>query len=186
MCARVVRLLSITLALLVVFLPAYSQSQSSSGNGKSGVVSDHDRLLLEKIDRLERRVAELEARAGIEPTKQSDPPVATATKVIQETSRPPAEMPATNSSSSSTESEDPFAFADFTWLNGNSRTKDHRWIPRSLPANFVLTSATFTTSIILRTTRSVGRVKADALVSSRCNSWVWAEIFTTAMHAVVS
>jgi hypothetical protein len=124
MCARVVRLLSITLALLVVFLPAYSQSQSSSGNGKSGVVSDHDRLLLEKIDRLERRVAELEARAGIEPTKQSDPPVATATKVIQETSRPPAEMPATNSSSSSTESEDPFAFADFTRLNDNSRTKE--------------------------------------------------------------
>ena len=66
MSARVVRLLSITLALFVIFLPTSSQSQSSSDNGNSGVVSDHDRLLLEKIDRLERRIAELEARAGIE------------------------------------------------------------------------------------------------------------------------
>jgi hypothetical protein len=101
-----------------------SAAQSSPESGVASAVSDRDRLLLEKIDRLERRIAELEARAGIESTRQSDPPVATATQAIQETSRPLAEMPATNSSASSTEAEAPFAFADFTWLNGNSRTKE--------------------------------------------------------------
>jgi hypothetical protein len=70
MSARVVRLVPVTLALLVIFVPVYSYGQSSPNNGGSGVTSDQDRLLLEKIDRLERRITELEARAGIESTKQ--------------------------------------------------------------------------------------------------------------------
>ena len=79
MSVKVVRFLSITLALFVTFIPTSSQSQSSSDNSNSGVVSDHDRLLLEKIDRLERRIAELEARAGIDaPAKKPDPAVTTS------------------------------------------------------------------------------------------------------------
>jgi hypothetical protein len=77
--AKTVRLLLIALALFVTFLPSFSQSQSLSDDSNSGVVSDHDRLLLEKIDRLERRIVELESRAGIDaPTKKADPDVAKA------------------------------------------------------------------------------------------------------------
>src|SRR5579859_882226 len=124
MSVRLVRLLSITLALLVISLPASSQSQSSpSDNGNSGVVSDHDRLLLEKIERLERRIAELEARAGVESTKHQDDPAPASGKPNQETSQS-AETRVASSSATSPEAEAPFAFADFTWLNGNSRAKD--------------------------------------------------------------
>ncbi|HEY2237047.1 MAG TPA: hypothetical protein VGK01_26510, partial [Candidatus Angelobacter sp.] len=89
MSAKAVRFLSITLVLFLTFIPSSSQSQSSSDSSNSGVVSDHDHLLLEKIDRLERRIAELEARAGIESTtKQSDTPVAENGNLTQETSQP--------------------------------------------------------------------------------------------------
>src|SRR5438309_7271239 len=123
MSARVVRLVSIIVALLVTFVPACSYGQSSANNGGPGTISDKDRLLLEKIDRLERRIIELEARAGIEPTaKQSGPPIATSSNLSQETSQPATGKPAANPSEAPTQAEEPFAFADFTWLNGNSRT----------------------------------------------------------------
>src|SRR6476661_3246966 len=124
MSVRVVRLLSISLALFVTFLPACSQSQSPSDNGKSGVVSDRDRLLLEKIDRLERRIAELEARSGIESTKQASDPPASASGKLNEEAPQSAATQVANSSATPAEAEAPFAFADFTWLNGNSRTKE--------------------------------------------------------------
>jgi hypothetical protein len=124
MSVRAVRLLLVSFALFVTFLSASSQSQSSSDNGNSGVVSDRDRLLLEKIDRLERRIAELEARTGIESTKQpSDPPAAASGKLNQDALQSAATQVA-NSSATPAEAESPFAFADFTWLNGNSRTKE--------------------------------------------------------------
>src|SRR5206468_4266533 len=124
MSARVVRLLLVWFALFVTFLSASSQSQSPSDNGNSGVVSDRDRLLLEKIDRLERRIAELEARTGIASTKQpSDPPSSLSGKLNQEAPQS-AEKQVANSSATPAEAEAPFAFADFTWLNGNGRTKE--------------------------------------------------------------
>src|SRR5438309_11630564 len=115
MSARVVRLVSIIVALLVTFVPACSYGQSSANNGGSGTISDQDRLLLEKIDRLERRIIELEARAGIEPTaKQSGPPIAaTSSNLSQETSQPATGKPAANPSEAPTQAEEPFAFADF-------------------------------------------------------------------------
>ncbi|MGB8130380.1 MAG: hypothetical protein WCG81_11365 [Candidatus Angelobacter sp.] len=123
MSAKAMRLLSISLAL--TFLSVLSQGQSSSYNGNSGVVSDQDRLLLEKIDRLERRIAELEARAGIDSTtKQTDQAAIPNGKLDQAGPLPAAAARATNSSASSAEVAEPFAFADFTWLNGNSRTKE--------------------------------------------------------------
>ena len=87
-------------------------------------MSDHDRLLLEKIDRLERRIAELEARAGMEaPAKKPDPAV-TRSNITQAGIQPAAETQVANSSTTPPEAEEPFAFTDFTWLNGNSRTKE--------------------------------------------------------------
>ena len=121
---KAVRVLSITLAFLVAFIPSSSQGQSSSDNSNSGIVSDHDRLLLEKIDRLERRIAELEARTGMEaPAKKPDPAV-TRSNITQAGIQPAAETQVANSSTTPPEAEEPFAFADFTWLNGNSRTKE--------------------------------------------------------------
>ena len=56
---NVARFLALILLLAVFHIPSEAQSSTiSSGNS---AVSDQDRLLLEKIDRLEQRIAELEA-----------------------------------------------------------------------------------------------------------------------------
>ncbi len=123
MSVKAMRLLSISLAL--TFLSVLSQGQSSSYNGNSGVVSDHDRLLLEKIDRLERRIAELEARAGIDSTtKQSDPPPSASGKLNQASLYQQQPLEPQIPRLRPPKSRSRFAFADFTWLNGNSRTKE--------------------------------------------------------------
>jgi hypothetical protein len=119
------RFLFTFLFLALSYTPSYGQS--SPGSNSASGSSDQDRLLLEKIDRLERRIAELEARAGIESTKQqSDPPAFASGKLNQEQEVPQAaaETRVANSSAVPPEAEAPFAFADFTWLNGNSRTKE--------------------------------------------------------------
>ena len=164
--------------LMLALFHAPSDAQSSPESSNAGGVSDRDRLLLEKIDRLERRIAELEARTGIESTtKQSDPPVVANGNARQETSRSAAEMPATNASTSPTEAEAPFAFADFTWLNGNSRTKESPLDSKVFTGEFRADVSYIYDLNIPRTTRSVEPVKAGAPVSSRCSNWVWEAIF---------
>jgi len=121
--ARSLSIVVIFLFLAIIHTRAYGQSSPGSSNAAGGV-SDRDRLLLEKIDRLERRIAELEARAGIDSTKQADPASATADDMAVATVRTNSEGPGTHSSAAPVEAEAPFAFADFTWLNGNSRTKE--------------------------------------------------------------
>jgi hypothetical protein len=111
--------------LVLALFQAASSAQSPPESSNAGGVSDRDRLLLEKIDRLEHRIAELEARAGIDSTaKTPDSSASASGKLNQETSQPAAEIPAANSSVATADAEAPFAFADFTWLNGNSRTKE--------------------------------------------------------------
>jgi hypothetical protein len=109
---------------MLVLFPATSYGQASPENGGRASLPDHERQLLEKIDQLERRVAELEARAGIS-SGATQPGPASTTKVAA-VNQPLSTISAAGSSSSpsASEAEAPFAFADFTWLNGNSRTKD--------------------------------------------------------------
>jgi hypothetical protein len=98
--------------------------------------ANNNTALIEELERMKARIQELEtqlkeqqdgghaatalsdAKAGLsQPAAASQPapavasPVAVATQSVQ----PPAQAPA---------SKEPFAFADFTWLNGNARTKD--------------------------------------------------------------
>src|SRR6267378_1222656 len=60
-------------------------------------LTERERRLLDRVELLEKRVEELE-------TKGSSPAVPAAAAKVQST--------------------EPFAFADFTWLNGNARTKE--------------------------------------------------------------
>jgi hypothetical protein len=117
---NVSRFLTLIFLLAIFHIPSDAQPSTESGN--AGNVSESDRLLLEKIDRLERRIAELEARAGIESTKQPSDPHASASG--KQEAPQSAEKQVANSSTTPAEAETPFAFADFTWLNGNSRTKE--------------------------------------------------------------
>jgi len=119
-------------------------------------LTDRERWLLEHVEQLERRVAELEAKGG-KPNAEPATSVAAASASAAETSAAPvagpprimaSASPAPNvepssisigpkqgqgsSTSQATSGEKPeptvpFSDADWTWLNGNPRTKDIYW-----------------------------------------------------------
>jgi hypothetical protein len=98
-------------------------------------LTERERLLLERIDRLERRLAAVESSA---PAGQAvaPPPVLAATTpperlsdakvapVVSRAAEPPAPAVAEETTAASPGKPEPFAFADFTWLTGNSRQKE--------------------------------------------------------------
>ena len=125
-------------------------SGSSSENNKASELTEREQLLLDRIDKLEQRLADLESRSGTRATEGAQPTPAN----IAASNQPPrpetkAEVtgltspaPNANSDAASASRElatqpkpgiiprqarkkpEPFAFGDFTWLTGNPRTKD--------------------------------------------------------------
>jgi hypothetical protein len=92
-------------------------------------ITDRERALLERVDQLEKRLAEVESMvkkpvaetATSESTKtptevasNTTPAVAPVEKPVQDQSAQPAKK----------KYEEPFSFADWSWLTGNARTKD--------------------------------------------------------------
>jgi hypothetical protein len=125
-------------------------------NAATGL-TERERMLLDRVEQLERRVAELEmmhqpavAAAPSATTNSASPaPVMTVANAAESLSTTPAPTNNTNASSyapavatnaaltpatnvatqaadkaKKAPASDPFAFADFTWLNGNPRTKE--------------------------------------------------------------
>jgi hypothetical protein len=98
-------------------------------------LTERERWMLDRMEQLEKRVAELESKnnpaaakateAGAQPAPVSLPSAAplavtVASPAVAGTSKKSQEPP----SAAPLETKEPFAFADFTWLNGNARTKD--------------------------------------------------------------
>ena len=110
-------------------------------------LTERERWLLERVEQLEKRVAELESKS-VRPaeTRPSDSPAdprgtmtnvmpdsgptsadATPSVVARSEAIGPVSRQATEkgkSGAGAAEKSAPFAFADFTWLNGNARTKE--------------------------------------------------------------
>lgn len=101
-------------------------------------LTERERMLLERVEELEKRVAELEAK-GKNPREEKSNEAASATPV--ESAAPsvsasgagansaiapviPQSPETGNAKASEAPVSEPFAFADFTWLNGNARTKE--------------------------------------------------------------
>lgn len=117
-------------------------------------LTERERWLLDRMEQLEKRVAELESRSNpkapasaetiaaqpVEPSAEISSAVASAANALPEsTAAPEANMIPKNpavasfvgqatgkekSGMAKTQAAEPFAFADFTWLNGNARTKE--------------------------------------------------------------
>jgi len=102
---------------LLALLAASAAAQSSP---PPDALTPRERMLLERIEDLEKRLAAVEAGAKQSP---ADPPAAVASA-----SPSAAVSPATTEHQSSPgptdKKEEPFAFADWTWLNGNPRTTE--------------------------------------------------------------
>jgi hypothetical protein len=95
--------------------PAEPPPPAEAAPQASSAPTDRERLLLERIERLERRLAALESSA---PTGQ-------AAAVPAVFAPPSAPAPALEPAAAAPARPEPFAFADFTWLTGNSRQKDY-------------------------------------------------------------
>ena len=122
-------------------------------------LTERERMLLDRVEQLEKRVAELEAKgspsaptaARADEVAATQPSPTGITNAVSATTIAPSETGATVTPSASTNviptdkavaalspqaadkgkpgapkapASDPFAFADFTWLNGNARTKE--------------------------------------------------------------
>ena len=111
-------------------------------------LTERERLLLDRIEQLEKRMAEMEAKGNSgapaaaaasvpQPVSSTASDSASATPAAATVAAPsvsvvPTEKSMTATSTSAQEKTlpakpqkaEPFAFADFTWLNGNPRTKE--------------------------------------------------------------
>jgi hypothetical protein len=107
-------------------------------------LTERERRMLDRMEELEKRVAELEAKGQPATPSSSDAPASQPSAVVPVTVPPAAGgtatggdvgkaiSPAAVSTTLGTQEKaltkpakaEPFAFADFTWLNGNARTKE--------------------------------------------------------------
>ena len=126
-----------------------SATAASSAKPSSGL-TEREQWLLNRVEQLERRVAELEAKQPKSPTESaglssgasnsSDPsasPVKSASPGSPHTGVPSAAKSDIGPDSSTPQTAraglpkpqptQPFAYADWTWLNGSARNKDDVW-----------------------------------------------------------
>ncbi len=121
--------------------PAATAAPAPATTGAPSDMSERERILLDRINKLERRLSDLESRvAATADAESAQPGSATTAKAVAPPSSPSdqalkpevKQVGATNaqaqdqlaSSPSQANKLEPFAFADFTWLTGNPRTKE--------------------------------------------------------------
>jgi hypothetical protein len=117
--------------------PSTSAAPAVGASGASSEPTERERALLERIEKLEKRLSDLEAgRGSAPPGSIAVPAVATSPQATAGAApeRPPIGVPTTPAAVAATETEsageksakpEPFAFADFTWLTGNSRQTEY-------------------------------------------------------------
>jgi hypothetical protein len=111
-----------------------SSSNNKDGNSKTQSQlssNDREKELLDRINQLEQRLAALESKAAMNPAAATQtaslstltPAVKHDSASLVQASTEPAASPSQPAEPEKKKAADPFAFADFTWLNGNPRTK---------------------------------------------------------------
>lgn len=107
------------------------QSTAAAATGPkadSTELTEREKMLLDRIEKLEQRLSEIES--GKTPAQighpASDPSKTSA--ITNSMAYPDVPLPTSSSKSAAVaaepESEEPFAFADFTWITGNPRTTE--------------------------------------------------------------
>jgi hypothetical protein len=113
-------------------------SNDASSTPVSSEPTQRERMLLERIEKLERRLAELESRTANKPAEATAGAIdssAASVKASETNAKQAVVAPSQSiapsaldvgqvTSTSQPRNPEPFAFADFTWLNGNPRTKE--------------------------------------------------------------
>jgi hypothetical protein len=135
-------------------------SAAAPAIGVSADASERERLLLERIDKLERRLALIEAgaapKAATDPTPAGFVPARTVTlsaQPVEQTKDASQQLPpvvpgpakvqpaAAPAEAEKPAKPEPFAFADFTWMTGNSRQKEFPLAGKVLSGEFRVDTA---------------------------------------------
>src|SRR5260370_18782805 len=107
-----------------------SSDGGSAGTPNGGPASDSaNAAILQELERMRARIAELEARLSNQPPQAAlreakSPENFAATSNVPLAVQPSAEQAAQTPTRTKPAKAEPFAFADWTWLNGNARTKE--------------------------------------------------------------
>jgi Putative beta-barrel porin-2, OmpL-like. bbp2 len=104
-------------------------SPEASGGGvpvpAADAPTERERALIERIERLEKRLEQLEGGGDKAAVATPAPDAAPATATAYSPTAAPAPAPVSGPQEPvKPPKPEPFAFADFTWLTGNSRQKD--------------------------------------------------------------
>ncbi|HZR58461.1 MAG TPA: outer membrane beta-barrel protein [Terriglobales bacterium] len=114
-------------AAVLLGLPAHAQQTSRATNNTPDQPSTTHQELIKELDAMKKRIEQLEAQLG---NKKSQENPASETQVPEKEvdsspaiARTTTEAVSHPSAPTKPGKEEPFAFADWTWLNGNPRTK---------------------------------------------------------------
>jgi hypothetical protein len=122
----------------------------SADSSAAPELSARERMLLDRIDKLERRMAELESASKKKPledsgteTSQTASLAGPAIGPVPAKTDPLAPTPLTDEPAGEEKpgKPEPFAFADFTWLTGNSRQKEFPLAGKVLSGEFRVDTA---------------------------------------------
>jgi hypothetical protein len=124
-----------TTARTSVTVAAVPSGSPSALSNTSSEPSEREKMLLERIDKLEKRLADLESRTPAKPAGDlaqaaanvsTAKPGADATGLASPTSATPTstELKQEAANPGKPKKSEPFAFADWSWMTGNARTKD--------------------------------------------------------------
>ncbi|HXM34804.1 MAG TPA: outer membrane beta-barrel protein [Pyrinomonadaceae bacterium] len=114
---------------LVTLAPSSAPSPAASPAEPSKTeeprLTDREKALLDRVDQLEKRLAEIE---GVIKKPTAEPPAIASTKppatADPASTSTPEVSPAVPPVQDKPKKSEPFAFADWSWMTGNARTKD--------------------------------------------------------------
>jgi hypothetical protein len=116
-------------ATMLLALPAHAQQTSENSSSNAGTAANQpsttDQELVKELDAMKKRIEQLEAQLANK--KSQEQPSSDAQVPTKADDSQPVTATAKAEAAPNTETkpgkEVPFAFADWTWLNGNARTK---------------------------------------------------------------
>ncbi len=116
-----------TLFLVLAPYPCLAQVSNDTSNQQSGADQQIPPAVMRELEAMKKRIEQLEAqlRAHKSETQPTTPPATGKTNVPVVPAAPEEMAAALRAAAASPPAKaEPFAFADFTWLNGNARTKE--------------------------------------------------------------
>lgn len=118
------RAMRIVVTVIAISLCAFPLRAQETANQSNAASAEEVRQLRQLVQELQAKVERLEKNAPPQPETQPAPSAGAAGTAPHEAMLPETKLESQSAIPAKPKKPEPFAFADFTWLNGNARTKD--------------------------------------------------------------